>query len=186
MTISYQGLTLEEFLKLPEEEPALEFEDGVVTQKVSPKPPHGRLQYKFAEHLDRFGEPARLGIVFTETRVTFGGRSRVPDLCFYTWARIPRSPSGEVANDFFDPPDITVEIVSPGQSVTALFRRCLWYVEQGVGIALLVDPGDRSVIAFRPGSTPKALEGSDRIDLDDILPGFELTVQELFDSLRVG
>ena len=32
MAIIEQRLTLEEFLGLPEEEPVLEFEDGVVTQ----------------------------------------------------------------------------------------------------------------------------------------------------------
>ena len=55
----------------------------------------------------------------------------------------------------------------------------------GVRIALLVDPFDDSVILFRPGGTPVALSGSDRIDLDEILPGLELTAQTLFDTLLV-
>ena len=84
-----------------------------------------------------------------------------------------------------EPPDLVVEIVSPEQSTNALVRRCLWYVANGVGIALLVDPSDRSVILFRPGSTPIGLSGEDRIDLGDLLPGLELTVQQLFDTLKV-
>ena len=36
MAIPEQRITLEEFLQLPEEKPALEFEDGMVTQKVPP------------------------------------------------------------------------------------------------------------------------------------------------------
>ena len=54
-----------------------------------------------------------------------------------------------------------------------------------VRIALLVDPDDRSVILFRQGMNPIALRGSNRIDLDDILPGFDLTVDNLFASLRI-
>src|SRR5262249_58919570 len=72
-----------------------------------------------------------------------------------------------------------VEIVSPRHSVTALVRRCLSYVSNGVPLALLIDPGDRSVLAFRPGAPATSLRGADPIDFADILPGLRLTVQEL-------
>ena len=39
MAIVQTGLTLDEFLKWPEEKPAFEFVDGVVTRKMSPKGP---------------------------------------------------------------------------------------------------------------------------------------------------
>ena len=51
MTIA-QRMTLEAFLRLPEEEPALEFADGMVTQKVSPKFHHSALQYALAALLN--------------------------------------------------------------------------------------------------------------------------------------
>ena len=38
----------------------------------------------------------------------------------YLWDRIPRTESGEVANRFYAPPDIAIEIVSPEQSVNGL------------------------------------------------------------------
>jgi Uma2 family endonuclease len=78
-----------------------------------------------------------------------------------------------------------VGIVSPGQSVNALVRRCLWYVEHGVQAALLLDPADESVLLIRPDRTTTGLHGPDRIDLQDVLPGFHLTVQDLFDSLTI-
>jgi len=184
MAILQEGLTLDEFLKLPEDEPALEFQDGVVTQKVSPKGKHSRLQVRLAERVNRFAEPAKLASAFTELRATFGGHSYVPDVAVYLWDRIPRTAAGEVADDFLVPPDIAIEIVSPEQSVTALVRRCLWYVDNGVRLSLLVDPGDASVLVFRPGSRPRALRGADRIDVGEVLPRFQLTVEELFGSLK--
>ena len=45
MAISQRRLTLAEFLELPEQKPALEYETGAVKQKVSPKAPHSRLQF---------------------------------------------------------------------------------------------------------------------------------------------
>lgn len=46
MTITERRMSLEEFLALPEidEKPYLEFHDGVVTQKASPKLRHGLLE----------------------------------------------------------------------------------------------------------------------------------------------
>src|SRR5205823_5058350 len=44
MAIARRRMTLEQFLALDEQEPALEYVDGVVTQKLSPKFRHGLVQ----------------------------------------------------------------------------------------------------------------------------------------------
>ena len=49
-----EQLTLDEFLLLPEERPALEYERGVITQKMAPLGWHGLLQgdlyFRFRTH----------------------------------------------------------------------------------------------------------------------------------------
>jgi Uma2 family endonuclease len=185
MAVAPRPLALEQFLELPEKKPALEYADGLVTQKVSPKGKHSRLQVELTECLDQAGRRNRLALAFTELRTTFAGVSRVPDIAVYRWERIPVDDSGEVAHDFREPPEIGVEIASPEQSGNAPVRRCLWYVSHGVNLSLLVDPSDRSVIAFRPDRVPEVWRGSDRIDVDELLPDLELTVEELFASLHM-
>jgi len=185
MAVAPARLTLEEFLKLREEEPPLEFEGGVVAQKVSPKARHSVLQRELIKWIDRSAEINKVAQVFPELRATFAGVSRVPDISVYRQERIPLDVNGFVVDDFTEPPDIAIEIVSPEQSVNALVRRCVWYVAHGVGVALLVDPADRSVLAFRPGQLPLAWRESDRIDLSEVLPDFTLTVEELFAPLRL-
>ena len=184
MAVVEKPLTLDEFLALPEEEPPLEYADGVVTRKVPPKTRHSALQLDLAKRIDQIGLPNKVARAFTELRTTFGGASRVPDVAVFRWDRIPRDASGRLADDVFEPPDIAIEMASPGQSVNSLVRRCLWYGANGVHVALLVDPEDESVLAFRPGGGVTALQGADRIDLTEILPEFELTVDELFAALR--
>jgi Uma2 family endonuclease len=137
MAVALQRLTLEEFLMLPEEEPALEFFEGLVTQKPWPGGWHSALRGAVMMHLHDFAKPRRLAMVFPELQVIFSGAAVVPDVAVYRWERIPRTPSGELAEDALEPPDVAVEIVSPDQSVTALVRKCLWYVEHGVPIVLL-------------------------------------------------
>ena len=185
MAVLVKDLSLEQFLELPEEKPAFEFEDGRITQKVSPQGQHGRIQAGLTELIDRFAIPRKVALTLTEFRASYGSRSYVPDLSVYRWSRLSFNAAGKLANKQSNLPDLVVEIVSPDQSVTALVRHCLWYVLQGVAVAVLVDPDDESVLSFRPNQVTASLTGSDRIDLDDVLPGFELTVQAVFDLLRV-
>ena len=181
-----QRLTLAEFLALPDEEPALELEpDGVVVRKVSPKGRHSRLQLVLCERINQFAEPRRMAMAFPELRVVFGGAAYVPDASVFGWDRIPRTDDGEIADIFEEPPDAAIEIVSPQQSINAVLRRCVWYVEHGVGLALVVDPVDRSVVRFDRGQAPHALRGEDRIDFEPALHGFAMTVDELFAALRI-
>jgi Uma2 family endonuclease len=178
-------MTLDEFLAIPEAKPALEYVDGVATQKVAPQGQHALIQSDLTQRVNVVAKPRKLALALPELRTTYAGLSRVPDVAVYLWHRIPRLPNGRVANRFTEPPDIAVEIVSPDQSATELIRKCIWYVKNGVRIALMVDPDHDVMLRFRPDALPEELTGDDRIDLDEILPGFELTVNELFDGLLV-
>jgi Uma2 family endonuclease len=184
MAITQQRLTLEEFLQRPERKPALEYEDGVVTQKVAPKSRHSALQDVFLLSINGYARPRRLARAFPELRTTFAEVSRVPDVTVFVWDRIPTDADGDLADDVFEPPDVAIEIVSPKQGVNTLIRRCLWFVAHGVRIALLVDPADRSIIAFRPEGRTTALRGADVLDMGDVIPGLCLSVSEIFASLR--
>ena len=186
MVTSGKRLTLDEFLHLPEAEPALEFLDGVVSQKVSPKSYHGALQSELAHVINVFARPRKLARVFTQTRVTFAGASMVPDLIVFRWERVPTDARGRMARDFLLPPDIAVEIVSPGQSVAALERRCRWYVANGVEVAVLIHPDDELIQVFRPNQPPRTLRESELIDFGAVLSGFEFMVRDLFACLEMA
>jgi Uma2 family endonuclease len=178
-------LTLEEFLELPEESPALELIDGAVSQKVAPQWLHGLLQGSFTTAINEYAWPKKLAIAFTEIREAFGRDSLVPDIGVYRWERIPRTETGRLINAPPIPPDIAIEIISPGQSVAGLVRKGRRYLTHGVEIVVVVHPEAESVTLVRSEGSTATLRGEDRIDLDAVLPGFELTVQALFDTLQL-
>jgi Uma2 family endonuclease len=126
VAIEQRRMTLDEFLALPEEEPALELEaGGMVTQKESPNGKHSSLQRGLIRLFDVFAEPRRIALALPELRTVFGGAAYVPDVSVYRWERIAWTGDGEVPDDFTQPRDIAIEIVSPGQNVTRLVRRCI-------------------------------------------------------------
>lgn len=185
MTLTGQ-LTLDEFQLLPEERPALEYERGVITQKMAPLGWHGLLQgdlyFRFRTH----GHPRAMAVAFSETRVTWPdeGVSYVPDVIAYRSDRVPTDQDGLIDNHLTLPPDIAVEIWSPGQTLGRQLDRCRWYVEHGVPVSLLVHPDRRTIWTFRPGAESGPLQNDDVVDLGDILSGLSFTVADLFAALR--
>src|SRR5687768_1690225 len=81
-------MTLEEFLALPDEKPALEYVDGVVRQKVAAKRVHGSLQAYLATVLNQVAWVRELGMTHTDTRFVTEGRALAPDVSFYRSGRV--------------------------------------------------------------------------------------------------
>jgi Uma2 family endonuclease len=177
-----QRMTLDEFLALPEEEPALEYDEGVVTQKMAPVADHGELQAIIRDVLNEAAEEERLGRAFLEIRFTDRGVSRVPDVGFYRRERLQIRPGRRYARNL-GLPDLTVEVVSPGQTVMSQMKKSLRYLELGAAIAIVVDEEEEAVLVLRPGQAPRIFQGDDRIDLDDMLPSLNLTARALFHAI---
>jgi Uma2 family endonuclease len=151
-----------------------------VTQKVAPQGRHSRLQWKLAAWIGSFAEPRELAMAFTELRTTYSNSAVVPDIAVYLWDRIDWDPNGDVPDVFTTPPDIAVEIRSPGRPVRDAIERCQWYVAHGVQLALAVDPDRRTVEEYRPEAHRGPLQAADEIDFGPVLPGLRLAVDELF------
>jgi Uma2 family endonuclease len=176
-------MTLKEFLKLPETKPASEFIEGRVEQKPMPQGKHSRLQLKFCDAVNAVAEEARIAMALPELRCTFGGRSIVPDAAVFAWGRIPFDPAGEIDNVFNQPPDWTVEILSPEQKTTKVIRNILHCLKHGSQLGWLIDPEERVILAFRPNQLPTELV---EVDVLPVLTGMKLTltVNDVFGWLK--
>ncbi len=128
--IPAKSLTLEEFLQLPETEPAREYIEGQIIQKPMPQGKHSTIETELAAAINTALKSKRIARAFSELRCTYpsgsrathvyGDRSIVPDVSVFSWQRIPRDANGEIANVFLAAPDWTIEILSPDQSQTKL------------------------------------------------------------------
>jgi Uma2 family endonuclease len=186
MAVAHTGLTLEEFLRLPEEKPALEYLDGVVSQKMAPSGPHSRLQAELAFRFMTYLHLNPIAQVYTELRVRWHGEaSLVPDLSVYRSGRIPTSADGQMADEFWVPPDIAIEIASPDQSVPEMTRRANTLLARGVPVVMVVEPRQVQVRVARLGHPITTYRHDDVVAFEDVLPGFSFAVRDLFATLQV-
>lgn len=183
MAITGQRLSIDEFLRLPEEKPYLELIDGEVVQKAVPHDEHAWLQSVLVEMVNLFGRRRKVAAL-TELQKRYGGDILLPDVAVYRWERLPRDANGKLMNTNEVPPDIAIEIVSPSQTIAAMVGKCRRYLANGVPIALVVDSDSEVIVRCHPDGSMTTLRGDDRVDLDSVLPGFELTPRALFDTLR--
>ena len=178
--------TLESFLKRPEidEHPYQEFVDGRIEAKVSPSFRHNVIAQDLVVVLNRFAAPRRLGLAVVELRCTFGGRSIVPDVVFLLKDHIIFDHRGELVDEVSRPPDVLVEILSPGQTLKKSREKIAFAIDRGTPLGWLIDPKRKIVEIFRADRPVIRLGDEDALEGEPVLPGFRLGAVELFGWLK--
>ena len=147
MTVTaIRPVTIEEFLQLPETEPASEFINGQIIQKPMPQGEHSQLQIDLCETINQIAKPQKIAKAFPELRCVFGGLAIIPDIAVFRWERIPRLPSGRIANRFEIHPDWAIEILSPDQRYKQVLAKLLHCAEYGTELGWLLDTEDESIL----------------------------------------
>jgi Uma2 family endonuclease len=179
-------LTLDEFLALPETEPASEYLCDEVVPKPMPSGIHAVLQRILTMLIWSVAGPGRLGQVGSEWRCVFGPpggeRAFVPDVVFILRERLAPGRAG-LAGTFRAAPDLAVEILSPEQPVARFVAKVQFYLRHGVRLVWVVDPDAETVTVFAPDRDAVTLRGADVLDGADLLPGFQTTVAAIFAEL---
>ena len=79
-------------------------------------------------------------------------------------------------------PDLVVEIRWPDDSIQGMRDQAIDYVNNGVSIVWLVYPRLRFVEVYRPNQDVEILGVMDQLSGDDVLPGFTLSVNYIFND----
>lgn len=181
-----KSISLEEFLKSPETEPASEYINGQIIQKPMPQGQHSRIQQKLINTINAVTEDKRIALALPELRCTFGGRSTVPDVAVFQWNRLPVNEDGTIANVFNAHPDWTIEILSPEQSSTRVASNILHCIDHGCQLGWLIDPDEQLVQIYSTEKHLSSLENpEDLLPIPDFVEGLKLSVGQLFGWLRV-
>jgi Uma2 family endonuclease len=160
-----------------------ELVDGVLVEKVM-----GAYESLVAANLIRligsFVASRKLGSVLGEAGMLrlAPGLIRIPDVAFlskdkFPGGRFPRDAAWSLA------PDLAVEVLSKGNTDKEMTEKLHDYFNAGTRLVWYVDPSKRQVQAFTSPSSSHIVGQGQTLDGGDVLPGFELSLKELFAEL---
>lgn len=77
-------------------------------------------------------------------------------------------------------PDFVLELRSASDELVELKKKMEKWMENGVRLGWLVDTQNRTTHIYRPGQEPEKLDFTEKLLGEDVLPGFEINLSELF------
>ncbi len=179
MTPTKSSLTADDLLHLPDDGHKYELIGGEL-KMVPAGMRHEKIGMRLAMLLTKYLEKNPIGEIYgSSTGYKLpNGNVRSPDLSF---VRIERLPGGKTPVGFGDfPPDVAVEILSPGDNARDVSGKLGDYLDWGVPQVWIVDPDDETVTVYRSLTDVQVFATGETISAEEILPGFSLKVASLF------
>jgi Uma2 family endonuclease len=162
----------------------VELIQGVVRELPMAFPKHGRICFFMGYLMEEHAKKHDLGRVvsndsFVQTQ-TNPDTVRGADLAFYSFARLAR---GKVPDGLLPVvPDLVVEARSPSERWTELFAKVVEYLKAGVRVVIVLDEPTATASVYRPDELQQIFHNGDALVVPDVLPGFSVPVQQLFEG----
>jgi len=177
--------TAEEFEKLPEFNGRYELLDGKLVEKTMPGYEHSWIALIIIKLYLEFDPKMKLGTMLQEASTKLGPKNvPQPDVSFWQASRRPNPRTKEAGPR----PGLAIEIWSPSdlESVTALKEardKVIRYLAAGVPLVWAINPGNQTVEVYHIGQLePQTLTLNDTLAGEEIIPGFALLIQKLFED----
>lgn len=142
---------------------------------------HGRIAALVVAELATYACRTGAGVVLTAEAAFVLARSPdtvlVPDVAYLTLGRYQALP--DESKFIPGPPDLAVEVLSPGDRVAAMRRKVADYLRAGARLVWVCDPATQTVRVHSP-SGGVTLHDDDVLTAPDLMPGFQLRVGALF------
>jgi Uma2 family endonuclease len=107
---------------------------------------------------------------------------RAPDVALVLREHLPETPPDEAF--WPGPPDLAVEVVSPGDRTGEVDEKVKAWLEAGSASVWVVNPMWRTVTIFHSAADIRTLGENDELDDEGVLPGFRCRVGEFFRGLQ--
>jgi len=177
-------LTAADLWRLGEGDARRELVNGEVIEMAPVGGIHGDITKKIvrrlAEYEERYGGGKVLvgDVGFVLSVAGDSERVRAPDVAFVSTEKLPdgRLPEGVLQGA----PDLAVEILSPSDNPVDVQRTVRDYLEAGTRLVWVVAPAAKTLTVYRADGSARLLTERDQLDGEAVLPGFMLSLAELF------
>ena len=169
-------------MQLPDDDLRHELINGELIKMPLPKVPHGRAAKRLGKPLEQFVSDHDLGEAFT-TEIGFQLTNDPdtvlgPDISFISKERLKSA--GEVTGFWQGPPDLAVEVLSPGDRRGKVNKKILQWLGFGTRQVWIVDPKHSTVTIYRSETDATTFSGSDYLESQDLFPGFRISLDQIF------
>ena len=170
-------LTIDDFERLPSEMAKNhELVEGELIDVSGNTPEHNDLRDYLIELLRPLVRQRKLGKVYAEQEYDFLGNAHGPDVSFFGSDKLALVDRKRRVQRFV--PDLAIEIASASDTYAGMLTKKDRYRAAGTLEVWLISPETREVSIY--GTKPsRNLYGADRLSTL-LIPGFSLTVDELF------
>ena len=181
-TTSTALMTAEELMQLPDDDLRHELINGELITMPPPKLPHGRIATRLGVPLAQFVLENDLGEVYigdvgfqlTRNPDTVLG----PDISFISKERLEQA--GDVKGYWQGPPDLAVEVFSPGYRPGKISERISRLFSFGTKQVWVVDLEHGAVTVYRSELDTTTFSGADFLEAPDLFPGFSISLEKIF------
>ncbi len=172
------SFSIAEFERLPDDGMRHELDEGELITMPPAGFEHGDTSVSIITVLATFVKQHGLGkVLSTDTGFVLGEETvRAPDAAFVRKERLVRT-----KGFFRGAPDLAVEVFSPSDSVPQLMRKVRQYLDAGTHTVWVFYPETRQVHMFESGKKDRILERDDTLEAPELLPGFSVKVDSLFE-----
>jgi Uma2 family endonuclease len=174
-------LTIEQFLKLPEERTwRCELVEGEIVPMGNAGRGHELVKANFIEHLVTYNQQHRIGKVFSETMYEIrASEGRTPDVSFLLAHRLT---TGDLNKLFEGSPELAVEVVS-SETAEFLERKITLYLETGSQAVWVAYPKHRTLWTHHADGISRVLKENQYLEEPQLLPGFRVLVADFFEEI---
>jgi Uma2 family endonuclease len=170
-------MTAEELMNFPDSPSRHELIKGELLTMPLAKREHGRVAAGLTMILGQHAKANRLGDVYAECGFKLESDPDTvlgPDVSFVARDRV------ELSDGYYDgPPDLAVEVLSPGDRRGGVGRKVALWLENGTRSVWLVNPRRRTVEVISSTGDRTTLHETDEL-VDDTIAGFRVKVSEIF------
>ena len=183
MVTTTRLMTAEELLNLPDDG----FRYELVRGKLRKRLPAGQTQGKYASNihisLGGYAKANRLGKSYIADTgyilATDPDHVLAPDFAFISNERLREI--GESDGFAQGAPDVAVEVISPNDRYTEVEEKVEDWLNAGCRAVIVVNPRRRTVNLHRSPTEVTILTESDTLELGDIVPGWRMPVEDIFE-----
>ena len=181
MTTNTHLMTADELMALPRGQHRYELVKGELLTMSPAGEEHGSITGRLTVLLGSYILQNKLGLIYcAETGFKLESDPDTvlaPDISFISRERV-----GQLSESYrHGPPDLVVEVKSPGDSEHKIETKCNRWLSFGVKVVWLIDPKKRTVKVLLPSGESTLLTEANEIVDDSVVRGFRLNVSEIFD-----